>query len=84
MKLRISPRKQGLPRWCSGDTRDGDSTPGEEDPPEREMTTYSSILAWDIPRTAWQATVHRVAKSQTQLSTHTCLKKQRREKYTHI
>ena len=33
------------------------------------MATQSSILAWRIPmgRGAWQATVHRVAKSQTQL-----------------
>ena len=43
------------------------------------MTTHSSILAWRVPRTeepAWWATVHRVAKSQTQLkqlSTHTPL-----------
>ena len=36
---------------------------------EKEMATHSSILAWRIPRTvAWWATVHRVAKSQTQLS----------------
>ena len=34
------------------------------------METYSGILAWRIPmdRGAWQATVHRVAKSQTRLS----------------
>ena len=33
------------------------------------MATHSSILAWRIPmdRGAWLATVHRVAKSQTQL-----------------
>ena len=33
------------------------------------MATHSSILAWGIPmdRGAWWATVHRVAKSQTQL-----------------
>ena len=32
--------------------------------------THSSILAWGIPWThgAWQATVHKVAKNQTQLS----------------
>ena len=36
---------------------------------EKEMATYSSILAWEIPldRGAWLATVHRVTKSQTQL-----------------
>ena len=36
----------------------------------QEMATNSSILAWEIPLTegAWQATVHGVAKSQTQLS----------------
>ena len=33
------------------------------------MATHSSILAWRIPmdRGAWQAIVHRVAKSQTRL-----------------
>ena len=24
---------------------------GQEDPPEKEMTTHSSILAWEIPWT---------------------------------
>ena len=42
---------------------------------EESMATHSSILAWRIPmnRRAWQATVHRVAKSRPwlkQLSTH--------------
>ena len=34
------------------------------------VTTHSSILAWRIfmDRGAWRATVHGVAKSQTQLS----------------
>ena len=32
------------------------------------MATHSKILAWRIPWTEdWQATVHRVTKSQTQL-----------------
>ena len=41
----------------------------QEDPLEKKMTTHSSILAWRIPmdRGAWQATVHGVAKSWTQL-----------------
>ena len=40
-----------------------------EDSLEKEMATYSSILAWRIPtdRGAWWATVHGVAKSQTRL-----------------
>ena len=40
---------------------------GCEDPPEKEMATHSSILAWEIPWTegAWQATVHGVAESDT-------------------
>ena len=47
-----------------------------DDPLEKIMATHSSILAWRIPmdRGAWWATVHGVAKSQTQLSdqnTHT-------------
>ena len=43
---------------------------GQEDPMEKEMATYSSILAWRIPmdRGAWWATVHGVTKSWTQLS----------------
>ena len=43
---------------------------GQEDPLEEGMATHSSILAWRIPmdRGAWQATVHGVPKSQTQLS----------------
>ena len=41
-------------------------------PLEEGMATHSSILAWRIAmdRGAWWATVHGVAKSQTQLSTH--------------
>ena len=43
---------------------------GQEDPLEERMATHSSILAWRIAmdREAWQAIVHGVAKSQTQLS----------------
>ena len=43
---------------------------GWEDPLEKGMATHSSILSWRIPidRGAWQATVHGVTKSQTQLS----------------
>ena len=38
-----------------------------EDPLEKGMVTYSSILAWRIPmdRGDWWAIVHGVAKSQT-------------------
>ena len=41
---------------------------GQEDPLEEGMATHPSILAWRIPWTeesGW-ATVHGVAKSQTQ------------------
>ena len=40
---------------------------GREDPLEKEMATHSNILAWKDPMDggAWQATAHRVAKSQT-------------------
>ena len=43
---------------------------GWEDPVEEGMATHSSILAWRIlmDRGAWQAIVHGVTKSQTQLS----------------
>ena len=44
---------------------------GWEDSLEVGMATHSSTLAWRIPmeRGAWWATVHRVAKSWTRLST---------------
>ena len=43
---------------------------GLEDPLKEGKATHSSILAWRIPmdRGDWRATVHGVAKSQTQLS----------------
>ena len=48
---------------------------GWEDPLEEGMATYSSILAWRIPRDrgAWWAAVHGVSKSQTQLSDQACI-----------
>ena len=40
-------------------------------PLEEGMATHSSILAWrQEDRGAWWVTVHRVAKSQTQLKQH--------------
>ena len=41
-----------------------------EDPLEKGMTTHSSVLAWRIlmDRGAWQATVHGVTESRTQMS----------------
>ena len=43
---------------------------GWEDPLEEGMATHSSIIDWRvaIDRGTWRATVHEVAKSQTQLS----------------
>ena len=41
---------------------------GWEDPLEKGMPTHSSILAQRIQGGAWQATVHGVTKSKTQLS----------------
>ena len=48
---------------------------GWEDPLEEGMATHTSIPAWRIPwtRGAWQTTVHRVAKNQTQVSMHAYL-----------
>ena len=41
---------------------------GWEDPLEKEMATYPSILAWEIPWTEepGRATVHGVTQSQTE------------------
>ena len=45
---------------------------GKEESLEKEMTTHSSILAWEIPQPgAWWTTVHGVTKSQTRLNEHT-------------
>ena len=42
---------------------------GWEDPLEKGTVTHSSTLDWDsMGRGAWQATVHGVTKSRTQLS----------------
>ena len=42
---------------------------GQEHPLEEGVATHTSILAWRIPsdRGAWQALIHRVAESWTQL-----------------
>ena len=40
---------------------------GGEDPPEKEMAAQVSVLAWEMLRTDWWATVHEVLKSWTQL-----------------
>ena len=50
----------------AGDIRDVGRSLGLEDTLEEGMATHSSILAWEITmdRGAWQATVHRVAKSR--------------------
>ena len=40
---------------------------GQDDPPEKGMSTHSSILENPMDRGAWQAIVHRVTQSQTRL-----------------
>ena len=59
---------------------------GREDHLEEEMATHPSILPGKIPwtRGAWQATVHGVAKSLTQLSMHTCILIQLLNKCHHL
>ena len=44
----------------------------QEDPLEKEMATYSSILNWEIPRTVKPGWLQLMGlqKSQTQLSMH--------------
>ena len=55
----------------AGGTRDASTIPGLEDPLEKEMAAHSSIcLGNRMDRGVWWVTVHGVAKSQTQLSTH--------------
>ena len=51
------------------DVRDAGSTPGSEDALEKEMATYSSILAWKIPWTKQPG----IAKSDmTEATQHAC------------
>jgi len=38
-----------VPACSVGDTGDVGLIPGSETPPEEEMVTHSSILAWEIP-----------------------------------
>ena len=61
----ILRRKLGLPY-----SAEGVRYLGWEDPLEEGMATHSSILPWRMPmgRGAWQAVVHGVTKSRTQLS----------------
>ena len=49
--------------------------PGLGKTPEKEIETYSSILAWKNPtdRGAWQAAVYGVEKGWRQLSNWTCM-----------
>ena len=58
-----------------GGVTDLGSIPGWEDPLEKKTATCSSILAWKIPWTEEPVglTVHGIAKSWTQLSTHATL-----------
>ena len=48
---------------------------GQEDPLEKEMTTHSRILAWEIPRTekslaGYSPWGHKESEMTEQLSTH--------------
>ena len=43
---------------------------GREDPLEKGMATHSSILENPMDRGPWQATVHGITKSQTQLNNY--------------
>ena len=60
----------------AGDVRDVGLVPGSEDPLEREITTFSSILAWRIPWTEESGGLQSMeSQSQTclkQLSMSTC------------
>ena len=72
-----SPWRSSKESACNaGDTTDAGSIPGSERSPGEgngNPLQYSS-LGNPMDRGAWRATVHRVTKSQTQLSTDTqCL-----------
>ena len=56
------------------DTRDAISIPGSGRSPgvKNGGPLQYSYLEKPMDRRAWRTTIHRVAKSQTRLSTHTC------------
>ena len=63
--------KFGLPQWLSskesackvGELQKTQVwSPDQEDPLEKEMATYSSILAWEIPWTEERGRLHGVTK----------------------
>ena len=65
------PGKWGFPGGSEGkesacSAGDLSLTMGQEDPPEKELATYSqdSCLENPMDRGAWQAVVHRAGKSQ--------------------
>ena len=71
------PSSLGLPRWLSGKEsaclpvqETQVRSPGQEDTLEKEMATYSSILAWEIPWTQERGRLqpHQGAKNWTRLS----------------
>ena len=76
--------KQGLPRWFSGNAftcqcrrqRHVSLTPGSGRSPGigNDNSLQYSCLENSMDRGVWRAAVHKVAKSQTQLSTHMQLK----------
>ena len=68
----------------AGDTGDTGSIPGSGRTPggENGSPLQYSCLENSMDRRAWWATVHEVAKSQTQLSTHTSSNKSRVKRRT--
>ena len=84
LSLSISKILQGLPRWYSAKEstcqfmihKDAGSIPGSERSPGVENGNplqYSCLKHFFTDRGAWQATVHGLAKSWTQLSDCACV-----------
>ena len=51
----------------AGDTKDAGSMPGSGRSPEKEMGTYSNILAWKIP---WTEETGRLQSMESQRISH--------------
>ena len=45
-------------------------SPGQEDPLEEEMTTHSSVLVWEIPRTEEPGGLWSIGSHRVKLSMH--------------
>ena len=57
----------------TGDAEDSCLIPGSGDPPEKEMATYSRILAWEIPWTEQAGGLQSMTGKESDMTEHACM-----------